>query len=73
MPSLHENYVDEVEIEMEPLDENHLNLIGSDIEGEVFLTEEEQVSFSSNQNETNYEDPEDLEIGLLKTIMEVHM
>ena len=33
-----ENYVDEVERDMEPLDENHLNLIGSDSEGEVFLT-----------------------------------
>ena len=57
---------------MEPLDENHLNLIGSDSEGEVFLTEEEQVFFSSNQNETNYEDPEDPEVGLQNALMEVH-
>ena len=62
-PPFQENYVDEVERDMEPLDENHLNLIGSDSEGEVFLIEEEQVFFSSNQNETDYEDPKDLEIG----------
>ena len=71
-PPFQENYVDEVERDMEPLDENHLNLIGSDSEGEVFLTEEEQVFFSSNQNETNYEDPKDPEIGLQNNIMEVH-
>ena len=58
-PPFNENYVDEVERDMELLDENHLNLIGSDSEGEVFLTKEEQVFFSSNQNEENYEDPED--------------
>ena len=37
-PPFHENYVDEVERDMERLNENHLNLIGSDSEGEVFLT-----------------------------------
>jgi len=58
-PPFNENYVDEDEKDIEPIDESHLNLIGSDNESEVYLTEEEQAFFSLNQDETNYEDPED--------------
>ena len=58
-PPFNENYVDEDERDTEPIDKNHLNLIGSDNKSEVYLTEEEQAFFSSNQNETNYEDLED--------------
>ena len=47
-------------------------MIGSDSESEVFLTEEEQVVFSPNRNETNYEDLEDPEIGFQNAIIESH-
>ena len=58
-PPFNENYVEEDDRDTEPIDENHLNLIGSDKESEVYLTEEEQAFFSPNQDETNYEDLED--------------
>ena len=41
-PPFQDNYVDEGERDIEQPDESHLNLIGFDSEGEVFLTEEEQ-------------------------------
>ena len=41
MPPFQQNYVDqEEEREVERLEENHVNLIGSDSETNVFLTEE---------------------------------
>ena len=47
-PPFQQNYVDqEEETETERLEENHVNLIGSDSEGDAFLTEEEQGLFSS--------------------------
>ena len=71
-PPFNENYVDEEERDIEPIDESHLNLIGTDNEGEVYLTEEEQAFFSPNQNETNYEDPEDPAIDFQNAIIEAH-
>ena len=56
---------------MEP-EENHINLIGYDNEEDVFLTEEEQGFFSSDQNDTNYEDSEDYHLGFENAIMEIH-
>ena len=47
-------------------------MIGSNNEGDVFLTEEEQGFFSSNQTETNYEDSQDYQLGFQNSIMEVH-
>ena len=49
-----------------------MNLIGSDNESEVYLTEEEQAFFSPNQDETNYEDPEDPAIDFQNSIVEAH-
>ena len=48
-PPFQQNYVDqdEEEREIEILGENNVNLIGSDSEDDVFLTEEEQGFFSS--------------------------
>ena len=39
-PPFNENYVEEDDRDTEPIDENHLNLIGSNNESEVYLTEE---------------------------------
>ena len=47
-PPFIENYVEQDDRDIEPIDENHLNLIGSDNESEVYLTKEEQVFFSLN-------------------------
>ena len=52
--------------------ENHVNLIGSDSEDDVFLTEEKQGFFSSEQSENTYEDSEDYRLGFENAIMEVH-
>ena len=72
-PPFQQNYVDqEEEREVERLEEDHVNLIGSDSETDVFLTEEEQGLFSSEQNEYNNEDFEDYRLGFQNTIMEVH-
>lgn len=49
-----------------------MNLIGSDNESEVYLTEEEQAFFSLNQDETNYEDLEDPAIDFQNAIVEAH-
>ena len=49
-----------------------MNLIGSDSETDVFLTEEEQGFFSSEQIENNHEDSEDYRLGFENAIMEVH-
>ena len=62
-PPFQDNYVDEEGRETEELEENHVNLIGSDNEGDVFLTEEEQGFFSSDQTETNYEESEYYQLG----------
>ena len=51
--------MEEDDRDIEPIDENHLNLIGSDNESDVYLTAEEKEFFSPNQDETNYESPED--------------
>ena len=37
-PPFNENYVEEDDRDIEPIDESHLNLIGSDNESEVYLT-----------------------------------
>lgn len=72
-PPFQENYVDqEDKRETEMLEENHVNLIGSDSEGDDFLTEEEQGFFSSEQTENNHEDSEDYQLGFENAIMEVH-
>ena len=42
-------------------------------EGDIFLTEEKQGLFSSDQAETNYEDSENYNLGFENAIMEVHM
>ena len=72
-PPFNENYVEEDDRDSEPLDEHHLNLIGSDNEGEVYLTEEEQAFFSPDQDETNYEDLDDPAIEFQNAIEEAHM
>ena len=54
------------------MEEDHVNLIGSDSETDVFLTEEEKGFFSSEQNEYNNEDSEDYRLGFENAIMEVH-
>ena len=71
-PPFQENYVYEEERETEELEENHVNLIGSDSEDVVFLTEEEQGLFSSNQTERTYEDCEEYKLGFQNAIVEVH-
>ena len=67
-----DNYVDEEERELEQLEEDHLNVIGSDDEDNTFLTEEEKRMFSSKLNEKSYEDSEDYRLGFENVIMEVH-
>ena len=62
-PPFQDNYVDEEGREFEEPEENHVNFIGSDNEGDVFFTEEEQGFFSSDQTKTNYEDSEDCKLG----------
>ena len=51
--------MEEDDRDTEPVDESHLNLVGSDNESEVYLTAEEQELCSPNQDETNYEDLDD--------------
>ena len=41
-------------MDIETMEENHVNLIGSDSEGDAFLIEEEQGFFSSEQTENNH-------------------
>ena len=64
--------MEEDDRDSEPLDEHHLNLIGSDNESEVYLTEEEQAFFSPDQDETNYEDLDDPAIDFQNAIIEAH-
>ena len=64
--------MEEDDRDTEPIDENHLNLIGSDNESEVYLIEEEQAFFSLKQDETNYEDLEDPAIDFQNAIIEAH-
>ena len=71
-PPLQQNCVDEEEGEIIEPEENHINLIGYDNEEDVFLTEEEQGFFSSDQTDTNYEDFEDYHLGFENAIMEIH-
>ena len=73
-PPFLQNYVDqdEEEREIERLGENHVKLIGSDSEDDVFLTEEEQSFFSLEKNENAYEDSEEYRLGFENAIMEVH-
>ena len=47
-------------------------MIGSDNEGDFFLTEEEQGLFSSDQTEKNYQDSKYYQLGFENAIMEVH-
>ena len=49
-----------------------MNLIGSDSGDDVFLTEEEQCFFSSDQNTNTYEDSDEYRLGFENAIMEVH-
>ena len=49
-----------------------MNLIGSNSEGDAFLTKEEQGFFSSEQTKNNHEDSEDYQLGFENAIMEVH-
>ena len=62
-PPFQQNCVDEEEGEIIEPEESHINLIGSDNEDGVFLTEEEQVFFSSYQTDTNHEDSKDYRLG----------
>ena len=72
-PPFQQNCVDqEEEREVERLEENHVNLIGSESETNVFLIEEEQGFLSSEQTEYNNEDYEDYRLGFENAIMEVH-
>lgn len=48
-PPFQENYVDEEERETKEMEENHVNLIDSYNEDDVFLTEEEQGMFSQTK------------------------
>lgn len=72
-PPFQDNYMDEEERETEQPEENVVNLIGSDNEGDVFRIEEEQGLFSWNKNDRkNYEESEEYNLGFKNDIMEVH-
>ena len=71
-PPVQESYVDEEEREAKEMEDNHVNVIGSDDEDNTFLTEEEKGLFSSNKTERNYEDSEEYRLGFENAIMEVH-
>ena len=72
-PPFQQNYVDQYEEdrELERLEESHVNLIRSDSEDDVFLTEEEQ-GFFSDQGTNTYGDSDDYILGFENVIMEVH-
>ena len=63
-PPFQENYVREEEgMETERLEENHVNMIGSDIKGDVFVNKEEQGFSFLEQTKNNHEDSEDYQLG----------
>ena len=51
------------------MEENHVNLVRSDSEGDDFLTEEEQGFCSSKQTENNHEDSKYYQLGFENAIM----
>ena len=54
------------------MEEDHVNVIGSDDEDNTFLTEEEQRMFFSKPNEKSYEDSKDYRLGFENAIMDFH-